>query len=140
MEDIPLLAQHFIERFNALQGRRLKKCSERVLAAFMKYHFPGNIRELENAIEHAFVVCTSNIIQFEDLPPHILESISNLIDSAKDFDNKSKGSLLQNAESEALREALIENNWNKIQTARSLNISRSTLWRKMKRYKIYEED
>lgn len=140
MEDVPLLAQHFIERFNVLQGRRLKKCSERVLAAFMRYPFPGNIRELENAIEHAFVVCTSNIIQFEDLPPHIIESSSNLFDSVKGVDENSEGSPLQSAESEALRAALTENNWNKQQTARSLKISRSTLWRKMKRYKIYPND
>jgi len=140
MEDVPLLAQHFIERFNVLQGRRLKKCSERVLAAFMRYSFPGNIRELENAIEHAFVVCTSNIIQFEDLPPHIIESASNPIDPIKNIDEQRSGSPLQNAESEALHSALIENNWNKQQTAQSLNISRSTLWRKMKRYKISLEE
>jgi PAS domain S-box-containing protein len=137
MEDVPLLAQHFIERFNALQGQRLKKCSERVLAAFMRYSFPGNIRELENAIEHAFVVCTSNIIQYEDLPPHILESTSTLIESAKVTDENSVKSPLRNAESEVLRATLIENNWNKQQTAKSLKISRSTLWRKMKRYRIY---
>jgi PAS domain S-box-containing protein len=139
-EDIPLLAQHFIDRFNVLQGRRLKKCSERVLATFMRYPFPGNIRELENAIEHAFVVCTSTIIQFEDLPPHILESVSELGDPVKDFDNNKEQSPLQNAEADVLSKALIENNWNKRQTAQSLNISRSTLWRKMKRYKLYPDN
>jgi len=139
-EDIPLLAQHFIDRFNVLQGRRLKKCSERVLAAFMKYPFPGNIRELENAIEHGFVVCTSNIIQYEDLPPHIIESIAEMGDPLKEVEVEEKGigSPLRNAESEVLRNALIENNWNKQQTAKSLNISRSTLWRKMQRYKLYQ--
>lgn len=137
MEDIPLLAEHFIERFNTLQGRRLKKCSERVLAALMRYPFPGNIRELENAIEHAFVVCSSNIIQFEDLPPHILESSSTLADSVKDMNENREGLPLQSAESEALRSALIENNWKKQQTAQSLGISRSTLWRKIQRYKLH---
>jgi PAS domain S-box-containing protein len=139
MEDIPLLAQHFIDRFNVLQGRRLKKCSERVLATFMRYPFPGNIRELENAIEHAFVVCSSNIIQFEDLPPHILETASGLLEPIREIQEKVVESPLHNAESEVLRTALIENNWDRQQTARSLNISRSTLWRKMKRYKIYPE-
>jgi len=140
MEDIPLLAQHFIDRFNVLQSRRLKKCSERVLATFMRYSFPGNIRELENAIEHAFVVCSSNIIQFEDLPPHILESASNLLEPIRELEERMSESPLQNAESDALRSALIENNWDRQQTAQSLNISRSTLWRKMKRYKIYPLD
>jgi PAS domain S-box-containing protein len=140
MEDVPLLAQHFIDRFNVLQGRRLKKCSERVLATFMKYPFPGNIRELENAIEHAFVVCTSNIIQFEDLPPHILESIADSFDPYKGIEESKKKFPLQNAESEVLRSALIENNWNKQQTASALSISRSTLWRKMKRYNLYPDN
>jgi transcriptional regulator with PAS, ATPase and Fis domain len=106
----------------------------------MRYPFPGNIRELENAIEHAFVVCTSTIIQFEDLPPHILESVSELGDPVKDFDNNKEQSPLQNAEADVLSKALIENNWNKRQTAQSLNISRSTLWRKMKRYKLYPDN
>lgn len=138
-EDIPLLVEHFINRFNVLEGKRLKKCSERVLAAFMKYSFPGNIRELENAIEHGFVVCMSDIIQYEDLPPHILESISEMGEPLGELESEQKINIypLQNAESDVIRTALIEHNWNKQQTAKSLNISRSTLWRKMRRYKLY---
>jgi PAS domain S-box-containing protein len=136
MEDIPMLVRHFIERFNVLQGRRVKRCSERVLATFMKYTFPGNIRELENAIEHAFVVCASNIIQFEDLPPHIMDAATTIADTVVNKDDEILGSPLQNAESEAIRSALIANNWNRQHTASSLGISRSTLWRKIKRYRI----
>ncbi len=134
-EDIPLLINHFIERFNLLQGRRMKRCSERVQAALMKYSFPGNIRELENAIEHAFVVCTSNMIQFEDLPQHIIDAAKDL---QEPLDNRkeSRHSLLSNAESEALKSALTANKWNKQKTAKSLGISRSTLWRKMIKYKL----
>ena len=137
MEDIPLLVDHFIERFNTLQGRRVKRCSERVLAALMKYPFPGNIRELENAIEHAFVVCTSNIIQFEDLPPHIIDTVREMPETAKRIESEMPHMPLQEAETQALRDALIANNWNKQRTAESLGISRSTLWRKIKRYRIY---
>lgn len=136
MEDIPLLAQHFIERFNVLQGRRVKRCSERVLATFLKYLFPGNIRELENAIEHAFVVGTSNIIQLEDLPPHIIESTMTLPNIPQKLDPETLSSPLQNAEAVALRAALIANNGSKQQTSESLGISRSTLWRKIRRYGI----
>lgn len=136
LEDIPHLVEHFINRFNLLHGRRLKRCSERVLATLLKYPFPGNIRELENAIEHAFVVCTSNIIQFEDLPPHILEHTTEIQDIPYSRVDDRKISLLQNAESETVRNALIENHWNKNMTAVSLGISRSTLWRKIKKYGI----
>jgi len=136
MEDIPVLAQHFIERFNALQGRRVKRCSERVLATLMKYSFPGNIRELENAIEHAFVVGTSNIIQLEDLPSHIIESASELPEKSLRMEIESVSLPLQNAEAVALQSALANNNGNKQQTARSLGISRSTLWRKIRKYGI----
>lgn len=136
-EDIPLLTDHFIERFNILQGRRMKQCSERVQAAFMKYSFPGNIRELENAIEHAFVVCTSNMIQFADIPQHIIDAVAELKDKSRtQEDTTIQISPLHNAEAEALRDALIVNNWNMQRTAASLGISRSTLWRKIKRYRI----
>jgi PAS domain S-box-containing protein len=138
-EDVPHLVRHFIDRFNVLHGRRVQRCSERVLATLMKYPFPGNIRELENAIEHAFVVCTSNIIQFEDLPPHILDHVHESVDISHVREDTYKISPLQNAESDTVRTALIEHNWNKMLSAQSLGISRSTLWRKMKKYEIQWE-
>jgi transcriptional regulator with PAS, ATPase and Fis domain len=72
LEDIPLLVQHFIDKFNALQGRRISDISELAMAQLMNYDYPGNVRELENAIEHAFVVCGGGVIERENLPPHIL--------------------------------------------------------------------
>jgi len=129
-EDIPLLIQHFIDRFNALQGRRILRCSERVMSALMAHSYPGNVRELENAIEHAFVVCAGDTIQAEDLPPHLAEA-----SLARDLDVAPR-TMLQNAEADAIREALEKNNGNRTHTARELGISRNTLWRKMKRYAI----
>jgi transcriptional regulator with PAS, ATPase and Fis domain len=70
-EDVPLLVRHFIAKFNALQGRRLTGISERAMACLLEYSFPGNVRELENAIEHAFVVCGGLLIELDDLPPHV---------------------------------------------------------------------
>ena len=72
MEDVPLLVARFIEKFNALQGRRINGISERAIAQLLRYDFPGNVRELENAIEHGFVVCGGSVIEREDLPPHII--------------------------------------------------------------------
>ncbi|GAB4351758.1 MAG: sigma 54-interacting transcriptional regulator OrpR [Candidatus Abyssubacteria bacterium] len=129
-EDIPLLVNHFIERFNALQGRRIARCSERVMAALMGYSFPGNVRELENAIEHAFVICIGDTIQLEDLPSHIVATVTD--SSAKT--PKARMRPLDNAEAETIRSTLSKHFGNRNRTAAELGISRNTLWRKMKRY------
>ena len=130
-EDIPILVQHFIERFNTLQGRRISGCSERVMSALMRYPFPGNIRELENAVEHAFVVCIDNTIQMDDLPRRILDHIG----SGEDRTPIARLPL-EDAEAEAIRGVLEANEYNRTQAARELGISRNTLWRKMKKYRI----
>lgn len=130
-EDIPLLVNHFIERFNALQERRMQRCSERVLAVLMGYPFPGNVRELENAIEHAFVVCIGDTIQLEDLPSHIIKAVT-----ASKTGSDARMLPLDNAEAEAIRATLSKHFGNRQRTAAELGISRNTLWRKMKRYGI----
>jgi PAS domain S-box-containing protein len=130
-EDIPLLVQHFIDRFNTLQGRRITGCSERVLSALMRYPFPGNIRELENAIEHGFVVCIDTTIQMDDLPQHILGHFA----SAEQKVSADKPPL-EDAEMQAILSCLEGNDYNRTKTARELGISRNTLWRKMKKYGI----
>jgi PAS domain S-box-containing protein len=130
-EDIPLLARHFIDRFNTLQERRITRCSERAMAALLAYPFPGNVRELENAIEHAFVVCAGDTIQLDDLPAHIVKATR---EAAR---TEAPPSLpLERAEVEAIRAVLDRNGWNRIRAAAELGISRNTLWRKMKRYGI----
>ncbi len=130
-EDIPLLVEHFISRFNALQGRRIGGVSERAMAVLMRYHFPGNVRELENAIEHAFVVCGGSIIGRDDLPPHIQGGslMSPPVESAA-------GGPLEAAEAAAIREALDRHGGNRTRAAQELGVSRNTLWRKMKRHGI----
>ncbi len=130
-EDIPMLVNHFIERFNALQGRRIVRCSERVMAALMGYSFPGNVRELENAIEHAFVVCIGDTIQLEDLPSHIVTAVTESSATAK-----ARFLPLDDAEAETIRSVLSKHFGNRKRTAAELGISRNTLWRKMKRYGI----
>ncbi|MBU0756111.1 MAG: sigma 54-interacting transcriptional regulator, partial [Planctomycetes bacterium] len=129
-EDIPLLIQYFIKNFNALQGRHIQRCSERVMSILMAHDYAGNVRELENAIEHAFVVCAGNTIQLEDLPAQLVENTQEL------EEKKPAKTPLQNAEAETIRTILEKNNGNRTMTAEELNISRNTLWRKMKRYGI----
>jgi transcriptional regulator of acetoin/glycerol metabolism len=102
-----------------------------VLSALMRYPFPGNIRELENAIEHAFVICIDTTIQMDDLPQHILSHLS-------DAGQKQPATAppLEDAEMQAILSCLERNDYNRTRTAGELGISRNTLWRKMKRYGI----
>jgi PAS domain S-box-containing protein len=130
-EDIPLLTKHFIDRFNALQGRRITRCSERVLAVLMNYSFPGNVRELENAIEHAFVVCVGEMIQLDDLPAHIVKATAETGSGAP-----APPLPLDKAEAETIDAVLVRHNGSRKKAAEELGISRNTLWRKMRRYQI----
>jgi len=80
-EDIPLLVDHFIERFNHLTGKNIMGLSQKAMAALMLYDWPGNVRELENAIEHAFVLCQSDLVRLQDLPDRLIpENDSVLVD------------------------------------------------------------
>ena len=125
-EDIPLLLDHFIDHFNRLQGKNITKISEPALAALMTAPLPGNIRELENAIEYAFVICQEDSIELHHLPPQYAE----IKRSSSDV---SKVVLFDSAESDVIRSVLKRNNNNRTKTAKELGISRQTLWRKMNR-------
>ena len=127
-EDIPLLADHFIERFNHLTGKNMAGMSQRALAALMLHDWPGNIRELENAIEHAFVLCRENIIRVACLPDHILPStaLSSIL----------PGLTLKEIEKHAIRQALERNQGKKVVTAKELGIDKNTLRRKILRFSI----
>lgn len=131
--DIPLLVRHFIKRFNALQGRRISNVSDAAMASLMEYRYPGNVRELENAIEHAFVICAGATIGVEDLPPHI----RNRSMEPPEHDPRAVHlGPLQNAEAVAINDALARHNGNRTRAAQELGISRNTLWRKMKKHGV----
>jgi transcriptional regulator with PAS, ATPase and Fis domain len=127
-EDIPLLIEHFIEKFNRKMGRMIEQVCDEVLAALMHYDFPGNVRELENIIEHAFVMCRGEEIQPQHLPPEFSQSKFNSHRSLH------QSSPFLNAERQTLLQALAKHNWNKIETAKELGVHRATLYRKMKKY------
>jgi PAS domain S-box-containing protein len=129
-EDIPLLVEHFITRMNRVQGRRIRRCTENALAALMAYDYPGNVRELENAIEHGFVVCAGDTIQLEDLPPHVVEARKTALTMAL------VASPLRRAEADEIRAALARAGGHRQKAAKELGVSRNTLWRKMKRHGI----
>jgi len=125
LEDLPILVDHFIRRLQDKRGKGILGVSDEVLQHLRRYGFPGNVRELENAIEHAFVLCNGDRIEVEHLP----ERIRNLTE------NGSKR-LPAGSEETILVEALERHDWNKAGAARDLGINRTTLWRKMKRYGI----
>jgi PAS domain S-box-containing protein len=125
-EDIPLLAQHFIERFNNLKQKKILGLSHEVLAIFMHHGWPGNIRELENAIEHAFILCPSGLIQLQHLPEHLRSEYQS--------GPALTGLTLDEIEKRALWEALERHQWRRMAAARELGIDKNTLRRKINRY------
>jgi len=128
-EDIPSLAQHFVDRFNRLKGKDIAGLSREALASFMRYDWPGNIRELENAIEHAFILCHGGLICLRHLPPPVKEAVGH-------DGGLPTGLTLAEIEARVIREALVRNEGRKIATAAELGIDKTTLWRKIKRLGI----
>jgi PAS domain S-box-containing protein len=127
-DDIPLLINRFIDKFNHRMGKYILKVSNEVLSILMKYNYPGNIRELENIIEHAMVMCQNEEIQIDHLP---LELISFDHHSTK---NKPSEKPLKKTECQTILDALNKHDWNKNKVAEELRIHRSTLWRKMAKH------
>jgi PAS domain S-box-containing protein len=128
-EDIPLLAQHFVDRLNRVKGKDISGLSREALASFMRYDWPGNIRELENAIEHGFILCHGGLIYLRHLPPPVREVVEHHGDLPS-------GLTLAEIEARVIREALVRNEGRKIATAAELGIDKTTLWRKIKRLGI----
>jgi PAS domain S-box-containing protein len=127
-EDISLLADHFINKFNVLKGKDIVGLSQRAMAAVVLYDWPGNVRELENAIEHAFVISRGQVIRLKDLP----ESIH----PQNDLLQIPSGLTLKEIEKHAIYQALVRNNWKKMATSRELGIDKNTLRRKINRLGI----
>jgi PAS domain S-box-containing protein len=125
-EDIPLLVDHFIERFNRLRGRSVSGISREALALLMAHDFPGNVRELENVVEHAFVLCGDGPIEIPHLPRELVARVPRP-DSRGDLAGARRA-----VEERAIRDALARNRGNRSAAARELGMHRSTLFRKMK--------
>lgn len=132
-EDIPLLIDHFVEQFNRLQRKDIPGVSAPVLEILMNHDYPGNVRELENIIEHAFVLCRRGIIRPEHLPDDLRRtSPVPAVEIA---------STMKEMESLFLIAALKRNNWSRKETAAQIGVNPSTLYRKIKKLglKIPEE-
>jgi len=126
-EDIPLLVDHFIERFRRLKDKDIGGVSPEVLRVLMNHQFPGNVRELENIIEHAFVLCPRDQIKPQHLPPELDGGGGEPEDS---------GMTLEEAERHHIEKTLRRHGGNREAAADELGIHRTTLWRKMKKHGI----
>jgi PAS domain S-box-containing protein len=134
-EDIPLLTEHFIHKYNVLRGKEIQGITPEVMDILMSYDFPGNIRELENIIEYATVVCQNSLIRFKNLPENLrLLSEHKTKINSKDISEKTLS--LDIMEKDFIYEVLRKNNWNRTAAAEQIGIHPTTLWRKIKRLNL----
>jgi len=129
-EDIPLLVEHFIARFNHLHNKAITGVTDQVLSCLLAHDYPGNVRELENIIEHCFVLCPAGMIEKRHLPQGFQTPVS------VDYPKKGGPANLKQMEKILIADALRRNNGNCAAAARELGIHRSTLFRKMKALSI----
>jgi PAS domain S-box-containing protein len=125
-DDIPLLIEHFIGKFNRLQGKDIVGVSDEVLTRLMEHDYPGNVRELENIIEHAFVLCRGGMVQFAHLPPALRGNAPG--EAAPNI----AGMTLTAMERFLIADALRRHRGNRSAAAKQLGINPSTLFRKAK--------
>ena len=135
-EDIPLLVNHFISKTKNLYGRRSQSLTPEAMARLMSHDYPGNVRELENIIEYASVVCRDQWIGLEHLPDSLHPGRRPARGGDPSRGGNGPAATLDDVEKEFIVEVLRRNAWNRKVTARQLDIHPSTLWRKIKRHGI----
>jgi DNA-binding NtrC family response regulator len=135
-EDIPLLANHFIGLLNKRTGKQIKGLSPSALRALMDYVWPGNVREVENAIEHAFVLCNREQIDVDDLPMEIRrpdDAAAPAKPPSVPLPGGRKGKKLSR---QKLLDLLEDCEWNKAEVGRRVGLSRTAIWKYMKKWNI----
>ncbi|MCU0661210.1 MAG: sigma 54-interacting transcriptional regulator [Myxococcota bacterium] len=126
-EDIPLLVQHFITVFNAVQNKRVTGVSPEVLGVLTAHDYPGNVRELQNMIEHAFVLLHEGQIELDHLPSDVVPALR------KGTGHFELAESISAAEAQAIRETLERCGGNRLEAAKALGMHKSTLFRKVRR-------
>jgi len=139
-DDLPLLAQHFVERFREETGRPIEGLSPEALALVLDYPWPGNVRELENAIEYAFVKSRRGLVKPAHLPPEVCEGEGRWASLPADSPLEAEpagdafrpsGRPTRAAEPGSVRDALEATSWNVAKAARRLRVSRTTLYKRI---------
>jgi transcriptional regulator with PAS, ATPase and Fis domain len=130
-EDIPQLVTNFVEKYNSALGRNIVSVSNEAMDLIFSHHWPGNVRELENIVERAMVLTKSDVITPESLPPELraYQYAASPVDRAAD---------LKLLEEDHVRSILEKCDWNKYRAAKMMGISRSTLYSKIRRFRIQQ--
>jgi len=127
-DDIPLLTECFLDMLNVEIGKNVKSVTSDTMQILMDYSWPGNVKELENSIQHAFLLTEGEKIERKLLPSRILHEV---------LTEKNEGiTSFEENEKRFLMKILQENNWNKLKVAKQLNVSRSTLYSKLNKYNL----
>lgn len=129
-EDIPLLVEHFVERFNRLHGKSIEGIEAEALSLLMAHNWPGNVRELENVIERSFIMCSEGFIGIRHLPDELKTHGAS---AGMGSDVRSFHDLI---DTQSIRTALERNDYNRLAAAKELGIHKTTLFRKMKKLGI----
>jgi two-component system, NtrC family, response regulator HydG len=134
-EDIALLSDHFIDQLNRKTGKQIRRLNAEAMRIMMEYHWPGNVRELENAIEHGFVLCNAEEIDVFDLPVEIRQAEYHphqpeVIPPGRTWHPGRK------LTREGLLQHLLDCDWNKAEVGRRIGLSRTAVWKYMKKWDI----
>jgi two-component system response regulator HydG len=135
-EDIPLLLSHLIKAQNNKSGKQIEGVSTQAMRIIMDYSWPGNVRELENAIEHAFVLCTEKHIDIFDLPIEIRQVEYHLASQNPSPANIAYPNVRQKLTRDRLLDLLQACDWNKAEVSRRIGLSRTSIWKYMKKWSI----
>jgi transcriptional regulator with PAS, ATPase and Fis domain len=130
--DIPPLIKFFLHKYNQRFGKNIISITRDALFALLHYDYPGNVRELENIIQHGVILSDGNVIEKTALPPQVFKQSQLALEGSR----KERPVSLDQAEEDLIKQALTRFGGNQTETAKSLGISRSTLWRKIKAYQL----
>ncbi|MDA7979103.1 MAG: sigma-54 dependent transcriptional regulator [Pirellulales bacterium] len=137
--DIPELAQQFVDNVNQQSGRQVRGFTDDAMTAMQRYQWPGNVRELQNVVERSVLLTKNESIRLRDLPAEVLENAS-YEGTLSEADQRNLKQALRNPERQIILDALEARNWNRTQTAEFLGINRTTLYKKMKKLGIDDQD
>lgn len=129
-DDIPLLIDHFIAHFNTIQHRLIETIAPDAMSILLSHSYPGNIRELENILQHAFILCQGSVIERKHLPQYLINSADTTPSSSVDEES------FEAIDKRRIINALERNRFVRVKAAKELGMHVATLWRKMKKYQI----